>query len=89
MTAYSSEREATRFFGKQIARVYIRRVRELRAARNLDVIKANQSMRFHELTGDRKGQFSVKLTKNYRLIVTLENDQQDIVIEGVEDYHGD
>ncbi|HZT88916.1 MAG TPA: type II toxin-antitoxin system RelE/ParE family toxin [Stellaceae bacterium] len=40
---------------------------------------------FHELTGDRKGTYAVKVTENWR--ITFEWDGEDAIRVDYEDYH--
>ena len=50
---------------------------------------ALKSLRFEALKGDRAGERSLRLNKQYRLIVRLEKDPDGsiIVVIGIEDYH--
>jgi plasmid maintenance system killer protein len=63
----NSDRELVRAFGPQRAKVLRRRLDQLRAAENLDVMRTLPG-RCHELTGDRKGTLSIDLDGPYRLI---------------------
>lgn len=44
------------------------RMKELLAANNLEVLRKIPAARCHELTGDRKGNFAVDVSANFRLI---------------------
>lgn len=48
-----------------------------------------RSLRFHQLYGNRKGQYAVWLTGNWRLTMTIEEDAQSryLLIWEIEDYH--
>ena len=52
---------------------------------------AQKGLRFEKLTGKRgkQGQRSLRLNKQWRLIVTLEKDEQGAYLQilGIEDYH--
>lgn len=54
--------------GEQRAKLIRRRLDEMRASANLDVLRTLPGPRCHELKGDRKGQLSVDLDHPYRLI---------------------
>ena len=54
--------------GEQRAKLIRRRLDEMRAAPNLDVLGTLRGPRCHELKGGRKGQLSVDLDHPYRLI---------------------
>lgn len=59
------------------------------AARDERDFYALKSLHFEALSGDRKGQYSLRLNKQFRLIVTLERDELGNVVIVVEivDYH--
>ena len=50
---------------------------------------ALKGLRFERLLGDRKGERSLRLGDQFRLIVTIEEDNQGkyLLIVGIEDYH--
>lgn len=86
--AAESISEATRLFGTQAGRKYIQRLAIIRALDKVSDLYGHQSLRFHPLKGDRRGEFALTLTGNYRLV--LERLKEDTVrILAVEDYHGD
>lgn len=45
------------------------------------------SWKAHQLTGDRKGTWSLFVTKNWRLTFWIDNDEVEIVDLDYEDYH--
>lgn len=49
-----------------------------------------RSLRIHQLGGDRRGQYGITLTANWRLVISLPDgeDGQRVRIEEVIDYHG-
>ena len=63
----NSDRDLVKAFGSQRARVFRRRLDQLRAAENLEVLRSLPG-RCHELTGDRKGTLSIDLDGPYRLL---------------------
>ena len=64
----SNRREMERAFGKVMAARLGQRLAELGAAANLSDMSHLPPARCHELTGDRKGQFSLDLEHPYRLL---------------------
>lgn len=100
---FNSERLLVREYGAERTRKIKMRQDFLRAAANLDQVPARPPTRRHELKGDRKGQFAVDLTNNYRLVFEPNHDpmprREDggldlegitaITILSVEDYHND
>lgn len=52
-------------------------------------IRAFKSLRFEKLAGNRAGQFSLRLNKQYRLIIQIEKDEQGKLLWIIEivDYH--
>lgn len=92
-------REAQKVYGSQIGFKLTLRVNELRAATNLlDISKASKVNGFHQLDGDRDGEFAVTLVHPHRLvfkpILTKEEQIENLSeikvlrIEEVIDYHG-
>lgn len=45
------------------------------------------SWKAHQLTGDRKGTWSLFVTKNWRLTFWIDNDEVEIIDLDYEDYH--
>lgn len=100
---FNSERTLIREYGPERARKIRMRQDFLRAAANLSQVPVSPPTRRHELKGDRKGQFAVDLTGNYRLVFEPNHDsvprKEDggfdlegitaITIISVEDYHND
>lgn len=64
---WNESKRLFRLHGAQRAKLIRRRLDDLRAAANLQVMRAVPG-RCHELTGDRAGQLSVDLDGPYRLI---------------------
>lgn len=59
---------ALRFMGKKRANLYRIRIRSIDAAVNFDDLK-NYPGNFHELVGNRKGEWACSLDQPYRLII--------------------
>jgi proteic killer suppression protein len=77
-----------RALGAQVARALKLRVAELRRVREFPDLLAGTG-RWEKLTADRSGQWSARLTANYRLIAEEERDSvaRALVVE-ITDYHG-
>lgn len=97
----NDERRRVKELGYQMAKVYFRRITQLSDSESLEDVRFLPG-HFHELSGDRKGQWACDLIQPYRLIfIPHENpipkDQSGkyiwIEIKGVEikeitNYHG-
>ena len=59
----------TRKWGAEQARLIGRRINELAAAENLEILRSLPQMRAHELSGDRAGQISLDIKHPYRLLI--------------------
>jgi proteic killer suppression protein len=59
------------------------------AAKDERDLYALKSLRFEKLSGDRKGQHSLRLNRQWRLIVLIERDEQGntLVVVEIVDYH--
>lgn len=87
---YREHKEAAKKFGDQVARKYIQRIDIIKKTQDLVELKKLPSLRCHALTGDRQGQYAIKLTGFGRLIFTLEGEQLEIVcIEEVSKHYDD
>lgn len=64
----SAQKEAIRRLGQKGAEKLMQRMSELKAAETLNDISYFPPARLHELTGNRKGNFSVDLEHPYRLL---------------------
>ncbi len=88
--------------GPMRAKLLGRRLDDLRAADNLEILRSLPQVRCHELKGDRAGTLAVNLDHPYRLIFEPANDPPPRKSDGglnwasitvirvltVEDYHG-
>ena len=52
-----------------------------------DELRTIPSWKAHQLTGDRKGTWSLFVTRNWRLTFRIENDEIEIADLDYEDYH--
>jgi len=61
----------------------------IRNAKNQLDLGAMRSLRFEKLKGKRGHQYSMRLTRQWRLIVELESasNSQVVRVKGIEDYH--
>ena len=88
--AYEDETARTRAWGNVVARLYVRRIDTLYAAENAQTLRALQSLRFHALTGQRRGQYALDLGPAYRLIVTFQDRAMTVVqVEEVSKHYDD
>lgn len=70
-------------YGQQRAVKIVQRLQEIQAAETLDVLSRVPGAGCHPLTGNRNGQFAVKLTGNYRLIFEPVGDDKRLRPEGI------
>lgn len=66
----------TKALGPECAKKFARRISEFAAAECLEDLRNLPGPRIHELTGDRKGEFSADLKHPLRLISTPSNDPE-------------
>ena len=57
------------------------------AAESLDELMLPPNFGLHELVGDRKGQWSMTVTRNWRMVFSV-NDEGALIDLDLEDYHG-
>lgn len=87
---YENSKDAVKAYGADVAKKYINRVNLLKSAKSFDDLSKIPQLRFHPLTGNRKGEFAISLTGFYRLIITNDGDTFDIAkIEEVSKHYDD
>jgi len=66
-----------------------RKLTVLRAATDDRTLRNWKSLHYEKLKGDREGERSIRINKQYRMVFTLdsETDPQTITVLAVEDYH--
>ena len=66
-----------------------RKLTILRAATDDRTLRNWKSLHYEKLKGDREGERSIRINKQYRMVFTLdsETDPQIITVLAVEDYH--
>lgn len=87
---FENSKDAIKVYGVDVAKKYINRVTLLKSAKSFDDLSKIPQLKFHPLTGDRKGEFAISLTGFYRLIITNDGDTFDIAkIEEVSKHYDD
>lgn len=84
---FTQQNLAVRTWAPYLGRRYIERVNILMQARDFDELADIPPLRFHPLSGDRAGQFAIRLTGQVRLVFGITGPDT-ITIEEVFDYHG-
>jgi len=76
-------------YGPEIVRGFRKVMQAIRAAPDERDLYVLRGLRFEKLAGDRKHQYSLRINKQWRLIVELRGagQQKRIGIVGIEDYH--
>ena len=91
-----------RRWGEEQANLIARRLEELRAADNLEVLRTLPQLKAHELKGNRAGQISLDVKNPYRLLIIPDHEETPrkedggldwqkitkVKVLGVEDTHG-
>jgi len=85
--AFEQPNRAVREWGPVTGQRYIDRVETLETAERLQNLFEIRPLDLHPLTGDRRGQYALRLTGQMRMIVTIE-DERTVIVEEVVDYHG-
>lgn len=88
--AYAESAEANRRWGQAIGRKYVQRIKAIAAASSVAELRRARALRLHQLGGERRGQYGVTLTANWRLVISFSNREYGtrVLIEEVVDYHG-
>ena len=87
---YRQHTRAVKAYGSEVAHKYIQRINIIKQVKNIEELMLLPALGCHQLKGDRQGQFSIKLTGFYRLILTLKGNKLEIAhIEEVSKHYGD
>ncbi|MHB0935839.1 MAG: type II toxin-antitoxin system RelE/ParE family toxin [Armatimonadota bacterium] len=72
-----------------IVRSFFKAMLRIKSAPNLQQLANNRGLRLEKLHGDRADQFSVRLNDQYRLVFTVERDDDGefVLIIEIVDYH--
>ncbi len=76
-------------FSRAVVKAYRKRIQMIRAAVDERAFYALKSLHFEKLKGDRKGQYSMRLNDQWRLILKLRKKGSETTadIVSIEDYH--
>jgi proteic killer suppression protein len=82
-SAYSAE------LGDAVVKAYRKRMQQIRAASDERVFYALRSLNFEKLTRDSEGQYSMRLNKQWRLIIELRGEapRKSVYVVEITDYH--
>jgi proteic killer suppression protein len=87
---YENHKEAEKAYEAVVARRYIGRINIIKQTRDLKELLRLPGLRCHELKGNRKGQYAIKLNGFYRLIFTITDKKLEIAcIEEVSKHYDD
>jgi proteic killer suppression protein len=84
---YQQSDEAVRAWGAKVGRKYIERINIIKQVKSIEDLASLPALHFHELKGERAGQYAINLTEYDRLIVRVEG--QVVIIEEVGGHYGD
>lgn len=82
------EQDYSAGFDAKVVRAYRKLMQLIRAAVDERAFYALKSLHYEKLKGDRKDERSMRLNKQYRLVLKLEENRgKTVVIVSIEDYH--
>ena len=85
---YTKASTAVRQYGQEMAIRLHQRIKQIKAADNVEILVQCHIGRCHQLHGDRDGQYAMDLVHPYRLVFTKHGDEIRIArIEEIVDYH--
>jgi proteic killer suppression protein len=80
-------KEIQKSFGDRAKKVS-QRMAELRASQNLFIVSLIPAAKFHPLKGDRKGEYAVTISGNFRLVMVPDYDEVPLLADGGHDLSG-
>ncbi len=75
---YENHSKATKAYGEIVGRKYIQRISIISEAIDITELSSIRTLRCHQLSGDRTGEWAIKLTGQMRLIFTLKGNNLEI-----------
>ena len=72
-----------------MGRRYITRINELYAANDIREAYNIRSMRLHPLKGSKRGELSIHLTGKWRLLVTIGDTEESVIVRKVSNHYDD
>jgi len=84
-----SEKDYSAGYSHEIVKAFRKRVQQIAAARDERDLYALKSLHFEKLKGSRSHQRSIRLDKQYRLILEIQRDAGGnvMILIDIEDYH--
>lgn len=84
-----SDRSFRMGLSADVVRAYRKRMQQIRSAVDERDLRALKSLHFEKLDGKRRGQYSVRLNDQFRLVFKLNGvgSEKQVLIVGVVDYH--
>ncbi len=67
-------------YSKQVLDAFLRAIATIDAAADERDLYAQKGLHFEKLKGDRKGQRSIRLNQQWRLILTIERDKEGALV---------
>lgn len=89
LEALYTEERGTRKYPLEVVDAFFDVMAIISAARDERDLYALKGLHFEKLTGDRRGEHSIRLNKQWRLTLVITNDEEGnyLVILDIEDYH--
>jgi proteic killer suppression protein len=84
-----TELEYTAGYSQAIVKAFRELVQTIRSVDDENDLRRMKSLRFEKLKGKRKGEYSMRLNRQFRLIFQIEDagEHNRLMITGIEDYH--
>ena len=86
---YEQSARAIREWGPEVGRKYVTRIKQLYAVKDFQEAYKIQSLRLHPLKGSNRGELSIYLTGNWRLIVAKGDTEAHVLIKEVSNHYDD
>ena len=86
---FEQSAKAVQKWGTAVGRKYVTRINQLYAAKDFQEAYNIRSLRLHALKGGRKGELSIYLTAQWRLIVTRGETEEHVIIQNVSNHYED
>lgn len=86
---YENRARAIIDWGPEVGQRYAQRIDEILGAQSISHLYRVPAFRLHPLRGSRTGELSIYLTGRWRLIVTIGDTAQTVIVEEVSNHYDD
>lgn len=77
-------------FPREVISGFLRRIAQMKSAKDSNDLRAIKSLHFEKLSGTRKGRYSIRVNKGWRIIFRIDNNEriEILAVEELSNHYG-